>query len=87
MQFQIERVTDADELLAMRQAIEEVHVDPDIERYIVRLVGATRATSAWRSAPARAARWRCSSSPACRQRSRAETMCCLMMSSCSFGRH
>src|SRR5215208_1733004 len=40
--FQIERVTDADELLALRQAIEDIHVDPDIERYIVRLVDATR---------------------------------------------
>ena len=40
--FQIEQVTDADELLALRQAIEETHVDPDIERYIVRLVDATR---------------------------------------------
>ncbi|HJZ48383.1 MAG TPA: MoxR family ATPase [Roseiflexaceae bacterium] len=40
--FQIERVTDAAELLALRQAIEEIYVDPDIERYIVRLVDATR---------------------------------------------
>jgi MoxR-like ATPase len=40
--FQIDRVTDASELLALRQAIEEIHVDPDIERYIVRLVDATR---------------------------------------------
>ena len=40
--FQIERVTNANELLALRQAIEETHVDPDIERYIVRLVDATR---------------------------------------------
>jgi MoxR-like ATPase len=38
----IERVTDAGELLALRQTIEEVHVDPDVERYIVRLVDATR---------------------------------------------
>jgi len=40
--FQIERVTDAAELLALRQVIEETHVDPDIERYIVQLVDATR---------------------------------------------
>jgi MoxR-like ATPase len=40
--FQIERVTDAAELIALRQAIEETHVDPDVERYIVRLVDATR---------------------------------------------
>jgi MoxR-like ATPase len=40
--FQIERMTDASELLELRQAIEEIHVDPDVERYIVRLVDATR---------------------------------------------
>jgi MoxR-like ATPase len=40
--FQIERMTNAAELLALRQAIEEIHVDPDVERYIVRLVDATR---------------------------------------------
>jgi MoxR-like ATPase len=40
--FQIERVTDAAELLALREVIEATHVDPDIERYIVRLVDATR---------------------------------------------
>jgi len=40
--FQIERVTDAAELLELRQAIEAIHVDPDVERYIVRLVDATR---------------------------------------------
>ena len=40
--FQIERVTDAAELLALREVIEETHVDSDIERYIVRLVDATR---------------------------------------------
>lgn len=38
----IEQVTDAAELLAMRNAIEDVYVDPDIEDYIVRLVAATR---------------------------------------------
>jgi len=40
--IQIERVTDAAELLGLRQAIEDVYVNPDIERYIVRLVDATR---------------------------------------------
>jgi len=35
-------VTDAAELLGLRQAIEDVYVNPDIERYIVRLVDATR---------------------------------------------
>jgi MoxR-like ATPase len=38
----LQEVTDGAELLALREAIEEVHVDPDIEAYIVRLVGATR---------------------------------------------
>ncbi len=36
------RVTDTGELLAMRQAVESVFVEPDIERYITRLVLATR---------------------------------------------
>ena len=36
-------ITSAAELLAMRRTVEEVHVDPDVERYIVSLVGATRA--------------------------------------------
>ena len=36
------RVTDQAELLALRQAIENVYVDPDVERYIVQLVDATR---------------------------------------------
>jgi MoxR-like ATPase len=38
----LRQVTDAAELLALRAAIEDVHVDPDIEAYIVRLVSATR---------------------------------------------
>ena len=40
--FNLERVTDADEILAMRQVVETVHVDPDIERYIVALTSETR---------------------------------------------
>jgi MoxR-like ATPase len=40
--FDLRQVTDAAELLAMRQAVEEVHVDADIERYIVALTNATR---------------------------------------------
>ena len=40
--FEVRAVTSADELLAMRETIEDVFVDPDIERYIVRLVDATR---------------------------------------------
>jgi len=39
------RICGADELLAMRAAVENVHVDPDIERYIVAIVGQTRAHS------------------------------------------
>jgi MoxR-like ATPase len=38
----VDRVTGRDELLALREAIEDVHVDGDIERYIVLLVAATR---------------------------------------------
>jgi MoxR-like ATPase len=38
----IGRVTDQVELLALRQAIENVYVNPDVERYIVQLVDATR---------------------------------------------
>jgi MoxR-like ATPase len=41
-QFDLEQVTAAGELLAMRRAIETVHVEPDIERYIVALTAATR---------------------------------------------
>jgi MoxR-like ATPase len=41
-EFDLERVTDAEELTAMRQVVEEVHVDPDIERYIVALTAETR---------------------------------------------
>jgi MoxR-like ATPase len=41
-EFDLERVTDAEELLAMRGAVEDVHVDPDIERYIVALTAETR---------------------------------------------
>jgi len=40
--FDLEQVTDAQELLAMRQAVEDVTIVPDIERYIVDLVNATR---------------------------------------------
>jgi MoxR-like ATPase len=40
--FNLERVTDAEELLAMRGAVEDVHVDADIERYIVALTAETR---------------------------------------------
>jgi len=42
--FDLEQITDAEELLAMRQAVERTHVDPDIERYIVALTTQTRQT-------------------------------------------
>jgi MoxR-like ATPase len=41
-EFDLEQVTDAGELLAMRRAVEEIHVEPDIERYIVALTAETR---------------------------------------------
>jgi MoxR-like ATPase len=40
--FELEQVTGQAELLDMRRSIEEIFVHPDIERYIVDLVGATR---------------------------------------------
>ena len=41
--FSLEPVIDGEKLLAMREAIEDVHVDADIEQYIVDLTRATRA--------------------------------------------
>lgn len=38
----LERVTQAEELLEMREAIETIYVHPDLEQYIVRLVNETR---------------------------------------------
>ncbi len=40
---ELDRVTDQDTLLAMRQAVETVHVDADVEKYMVALSVATRA--------------------------------------------
>ena len=40
--FLLEPVIDAETLLRMRQAIEDVHVDADVEQYIVELTRATR---------------------------------------------
>ena len=40
--LQLQQVSNTEELLRMRQAIENVHVEPDLERYIVALVGETR---------------------------------------------
>jgi len=41
-EFNLQQVTNAQELLAMRHAVETVYVDPDIEQYIVALVNETR---------------------------------------------
>lgn len=41
-EIELAQVTSAEELLAMRDAIEDVYVDPDVEHYIVRLVAETR---------------------------------------------
>ncbi len=43
--FALQAVTNAAELMAMRQIVEEVYVDDDIEKYIVSLVTATRQDS------------------------------------------
>ncbi len=40
--FSLSQVVDAETLVAMREAIEGMHVDDDVERYIVEIVGATR---------------------------------------------
>jgi MoxR-like ATPase len=41
-EVQLRTVTSGEELIQMRAAVEEVYVNPDIERYIVALVAATR---------------------------------------------
>jgi MoxR-like ATPase len=41
-EVELEQVTDASELLAMREAIEHIYLHPDLEAYIVSLVGETR---------------------------------------------
>ncbi len=43
--FNLTQVTQIDELLAMREALEEIFVDPDMERYIAELVHETRQDS------------------------------------------
>jgi MoxR-like ATPase len=40
--FDLQPVTDADGILAMRKTVEEVYLDPDLEGYIVDLVSKTR---------------------------------------------
>lgn len=41
-EISLARVTDAAELLAMRDAVESIYLHPDLEKYIVALVGETR---------------------------------------------
>jgi MoxR-like ATPase len=41
-EFTLEQVTNAEELLEAREVMEGIHLDPDIEGYIVALVAATR---------------------------------------------
>ena len=41
-EFDLNQVADADELLAARQAVETIHVNPDLQRYIVALAADTR---------------------------------------------
>jgi MoxR-like ATPase len=41
-EFDLKQITNADDLLELREAVERVHVDPDIERYMIELVTATR---------------------------------------------
>ncbi len=41
-EFDLQQVTNAEELLQERESVEKVHIDPDIERYIVALIAETR---------------------------------------------
>jgi MoxR-like ATPase len=41
-EFDLQQVTGAQELLALREAVEDTHVEPDLERYMVALVAETR---------------------------------------------
>lgn len=41
-EFDLRQITDAADLLELREAVEQVHVEPDIERYMIDLVTATR---------------------------------------------
>lgn len=41
-EFDLQQVTNAEELLQERESVEKVHIDPDIERYIVALISETR---------------------------------------------
>jgi MoxR-like ATPase len=41
-EFDLKQITNAGDLMELREAVERVHVDPDIERYMIDLVTATR---------------------------------------------
>ncbi|MFP3896339.1 MAG: AAA family ATPase [Anaerolineales bacterium] len=41
-EFDLHQVTDPDKVLAMREAVEDVHINPDLEEYIVTLTTRTR---------------------------------------------
>jgi MoxR-like ATPase len=41
-EFDLKQITNADDLMELREAVERVHVDGDIERYMIELVTATR---------------------------------------------
>lgn len=41
-EFELKKVINAKELLRMRKAVEEVYIDPDVEKYIINLVRRTR---------------------------------------------
>jgi MoxR-like ATPase len=41
-EFDLKQVTSVKELLQARESVEKVHIDPDIERYIVALIAETR---------------------------------------------
>ena len=44
-EVKLQRITDTEELKAMRKAVESVYIDPDVARYIVALVHASRKES------------------------------------------
>ena len=51
-EVELDQVATAADVLAMQRAVEQVHVAASIGRYIVELVGATRASPGSRSGPA-----------------------------------
>ena len=62
-EVELARVATPADVLAMQRAVEQVHVASSVGRYIVELVGATRASPGSRSAPAPGAAWPCSRWP------------------------